>query len=159
MKNLKLASTMLCILTSAFIITGCATSKNNIKTDKKETTEIKIPSTPNVHNCKTYIEAGKMMIPSLLEGLHTNNYALFSRDFTPEAKKFFDKEKFVQADKALKEKLGKFKDKEFFGEYKKGKFHILLWKAHYKKTKDDIILQMYVKKVDNTYKVAAFLPK
>ncbi|HJO95450.1 MAG TPA: hypothetical protein QF753_18780 [Victivallales bacterium] len=155
MKSFKFAPFVLCILTSIFIISGCATSK----VEKKEIVKPKIPPTPNVQNCKNYIDAGKMMLPSLLKGLETNNYAIFSRDFTPEAKKFFDEEKFIQADKALNEKLGKFKDKEYFGEYTKGKFHILLWKAHYKKTKDDIILQMYIRKINGTYKIAAFLPK
>ncbi|MCP4179946.1 MAG: hypothetical protein GY756_19470 [bacterium] len=155
MKKLKSAPVILCILASVFIVAGCATSK----VEKKEIVKPKIPPTPNVNNCKNYIDAGKMMLPSLVKGLETNNYSLFTRDFTPKAKEFFDKDAFKQADKALKDKLGEFKNKEFFGEYTKGEFHILLWKAQYSKTSDDILFQMYVKKIDNTYKVAAFLPK
>lgn len=95
------------------------------------------------------------MVTSVIDGIFNGNYALYSRDFSEKNKKYFDKDVFEKAHLAVKEELGEYKGEEFIGSWRKGDYDILLWKTRFSKIKDDILIQMYVKKIDGTYKIAA----
>ena len=136
-----------------FLFTGCALFDE--KKDEKSDKEAHAAPTKGLENCKTAEDAGKIMINSILEGLSTGNYALYSRDFTDKNKKYFDRKVFDQAHEAVKEKLGDYEGIKFIGFWKKGDYDILLWKARFTDIKDDILVQMYVTKDDSSYKIAA----
>lgn len=137
------------------MFSSCSTTKVDEKIKKPQKANT-VSATKGVSECKTSIEAGKLMITSIIEGLSENNYALYSRDFTKQNKKYFNKKVFTEAADAVKNELGNFKGKEYVGFWKKGNYKIMLWKARYSKTKDDILIEIYItKRKDNTYKIAA----
>ena len=153
MKNSKII--MLCVYCTVIgiLFTGCTTVDK--KDDSNMGKEVNVVPTKGLENCKNFEDAGKKMIDSVLRGLSTGNYALYSRDFSEKNKKYFDKKVFNQAHVAITEKLGKYKGIKFIGFWKKGDYDIMLWKAGFSETKDDILVQMYIKKIDDTYKIAA----
>lgn len=143
-------------LTIVFVL-GCSnTSSDNAPQieQKKE-----IYSSSNLSQCKDAVQAGQVMADSVINGLDSGNYEMYVRDFTDESKKSFTDKIFQDAHKAVDSHLGKIKTKQYLGSYQKNGYWVLLWKAKYSKANEDILLELYVKKVGNSYKVAAFIPK
>jgi hypothetical protein len=147
----KLASLLFCLTAVVFLFSSCTT----VKEKPEDTKETYVAPTKGLGNCKNPEDAGKKMIDSILEGLSTGNYALYSRDFTEKNKKYFDRSIFDKAHEAVKENLGKYEGIKYIGFWKKGDYDILLWKGRFSDIKDDILVKMYVKKADDTYKIAA----
>ena len=152
MRKVKLTGLVVCIGIGV-ILSGCALFEHE---EKKPAPEgVYIAPTKGLKNCKNVEDVGKKMIDSVLRGLSTGNYALYSRDFSEKNKKYFDEKVFDQAHEAVKERLGDYQGIKFIGFWKKGDYEILLWKARFLDTDDDILVQMYVEKTDDTYKIAA----
>lgn len=148
----------LCVFSFSLISCSSIESKNHkTKKDNKPTNskQKEIKTTPGLDKCKNFKEAGKKMIKSIVKGLEEKNYALYTRDFTKQNKKFFNKKVFNEASNAVNTKLGDYKRREFLGSWHKGDYNILLWKVKFSKTKDDILIKLYLKKVEDSYKVAA----
>jgi len=154
MKNTKTFKYFACTLCILILFTGCSTF-NTKETATDEEKETFVQPTQNLQECINVEEAGNKMIDSVVSGVRTKNYFLYSRDFTDKNKKYFNKKTFDKAEAAVKEELGNYKSRKFVGFWVKGAYDILLWKARFSKTKDDVLIQMYVKKVDDTYKIAA----
>jgi len=152
MKRRRITEIIVSCMVIGFLFSGCALFDK--KSDKSDKEAFAAP-TKGLESCKTPEEAGKKMIDSILEGLSTGNYALYSRDFTDKNKKYFDRKVFDQAHEAVKKKLGDYEGIKFIGFWKKGDYYILLWKARFTDIKDDILVQMYVTKDDSSYKIAA----
>jgi hypothetical protein len=96
------------------------------------------------------------MIDSVIKGLSTENYDLYSRDFTEQNKKYFNKKVFSQAAQAVKNELGNFQSKTYIGFWVKGDYTILLWKTRFSETRDDILIEMYITKTkEGSYQIAA----
>ena len=136
------------------ILAGCA-SFDSEKEKPVETKKEIVTPTVGLNECKNAEEAGQKMIDSASRGLATGSYPLYSRDFTEKHKKYFNKEMFDKASEAVKENLGEYKGIKYIGFWKKGGYDILLWKAKFSDTEDDILIEMYVTKEDDTYKIAA----
>jgi len=158
MKKHRFFTLILSTAALALFIGGCASTANNdnTKTTDSAQSEINIPPTGNLSELNSYEDAAKQMIPSIIDGLSNDNYAMYSRDFDAKNKEYFNKELFEDAAKAVKEKLGEFKEITYVGIWTKGNYHIAMWKAKYTKSEDDIIMQMYISKEGGTYKIAAF---
>ena len=146
------------IFLSLGLLSSCSTDgSKNLSLPQAPHKVASIPPS-NIKGCKDVKQVGLIIIASVIDGLSTKNYELYTRDFTKEAKKSFTQTIFEEASDAVKENLGKFLSDTYLGYYDKGGFSILLWKAKYSKSTDDILLELYLKKCDNTYKVAAFMP-
>jgi hypothetical protein len=145
----KITGLVLCLAVAGVLFTGCSTVKE-VKPDKDS-----VAPSKDVENSSSSEEAGKKMIDSICRGISTGNYPLYSRDFTEKHKEHFDKKIFDDAHRAVNEKLGDYKGIEFIGFWRKGNYDILLWKASFSGTDDDILVQMYVTKIDGTFKIAA----
>jgi hypothetical protein len=152
MRKSEFVRLVVCCTLVGILFAGCTSID---KQDEKSDKEDYVAPTKGLEKCKIFVEAGKKMIDSVYMGLSTGNYALYSRDFTDKNKKHFDKKIFDSAHEAVKEKLGVYHGIKFIGFWKKGDYDILLWKARFSETKDDILVQMYITKVDDTYKIAA----
>jgi len=153
MKKYTLIKLIICSFVVGILFTGCAIFDDEPKAVTKK--EVSVAPTQGLDKLGNPEDAGKKMIDSILKGISTDNYALYSRDFTAKNKKYFDKKVFDQAHDAVKDKLGEYKGVKFIGFWKKGEYDIILWKARFTKTEDDVLIQMYITKVDKTYKIAA----
>ena len=150
----KISIVFIVTLSALFLFSACSTTK--VEEKEKPKKEI-VPPTKGLVECKNYQEAGKLMIDSVIDGVSSNNYELYSRDFTEQNKKYFNINVFKQAAAAVKKELGEFESKIYVGFWIKGDYTILLWKARYTKTKDDILLEMYITKTkEGSYMIAAY---
>lgn len=138
------------------LVQGCSSTSNNAPQieQKKE-----VYAASNLSQCKDVEQAGQVMVEGVIKGLDSGNYEMYTRDFTNESKKSFTNEIFQDAYKAFDSNLGKIKTKQYLGSYQKNGYWVLLWKAKYSKVSEDILLELYVKKAESNYKVAAFIPK
>ncbi len=139
------------------LVQGCS----SVSSDKAPKIEPKkeICASSNLSQCKDVEQAGQVMVDGVINGLDSGNYEAYVRDFTDESRKSFTNEIFQDAYKAVGTNLGKIKTKQYLGSYQKNEYWVLLWKAKYSKANEDVLLELYVKKVGNSYKVAAFIPK
>jgi hypothetical protein len=149
-KHEKLVSVL---MISVAILCGCSSVNKTGQPENILAQERKIPSTQGLNNCETYQDAGLKMIISVIDGLNAGNYDLYSRDFSDKFKGHFTRAVFEQANKAVKDNIGEWGETQYVGEWVKGDFHIMLWKARCSKTKDDVLIEMYVKKTDDKYKI------
>jgi hypothetical protein len=143
----KITGLVLCLAVAGILFTGCSTVKE-VKPDKDS-----VGPSQDVENSSSSEEAGKKMIDSICRGISTGNYPLYSRDFTEKHKEHFDIKMFNDAHNAVNEKLGDYKGIKYIGFWKKRDTDILLWKARFSGTEDDILVKMYVTKIDGTYKI------
>jgi hypothetical protein len=151
----KISIAFIVAFSAFFLFSACSSTKVEDK-EKEKPKKVITPPTEGLEKCKSYSDAGKLMIESVIKGLSTDNYDLYSRDFTEQNKKYFNKKVFTQAAEAVKKELGDFESKIYIGFWIKGKYTIILWKARFTKTKDDILLEMYVDKTDEgSYQIAA----
>lgn len=139
------------------LVEGCSSTSQDKILQSEQGKNMITPS--DLSKCKDAEQAGQLMVENVITGLDLGNYEMYTRDFTDESKKSFTKEIFKDAYKAVDSNLGKIKTKQYLGNYQKNEYWVLLWKARYSKTNEDILLELYVKKVGNNYKVAAFIPK
>ena len=143
----------LLVIAAGLFCAACSNVTTN-RTQISGAGKIPISTTPGLKNCKTCQEAGGIMISSVIEGLNTSNYEVYSRDFSAKFKGLFTKEIFDKASKATKENIGDFVNTpQYVGYWMKGDFTIMLWKAKCSKTKDDILIEMYVKVLNGEYKI------
>ena len=140
---------------SLLMVAACSTTKVEDKPADAEQTKTVVPPTENLASCQNCEQAGQMMIDSVVKGLTTKDYELYSRDFNEQNKKYFNQKVFKEASDAVETELGQFKKDEYVGFWRKGNYTILLWKAEFSNTPDDVLIEMYVAKEDDTYKIAA----
>ena len=147
----------LCLL-AIVLVQGCSSTFSDKKAPQVEQKkEVLAPS--DLTKCKDADQAGQVMVEGVTNGLDSGNYEMYTKDFTDESQKSFTSEIFKDAHHAVDANLGKIKAKQYLGSYQKNGYWVLLWKAKYSKTNEDVLLELYVKKVGNTYKIAAFIPK
>ena len=149
----KITSLFIALIGAAMLLSACSSTK--VETPPTDEKKIVVPPTEGLDKCSTSVDAGKLMIKSVIEGLTQQKYDLYSRDFTEQNKKYFNDKVFNEASEAVKNELGEFKSDNFVGFWVKGNYTIVLWKARFSKTKDDILIEMYISKDDKGYKIAA----
>lgn len=152
---------ILLIAVGALFNAGCASSQGDEEKQQDTATAANavktLPPTPGAARAKNAVEAGKLMLPSVVKGLSDGDYAQYSRDFTEKHREYFNREMFERAQSAVREKLGDYLSSQYVGEWTKGGYIVLMWKAKYSKSKaDDILFKMYLKKDANGYKICAF---
>jgi len=133
-------------------LAGCSTTQP----DDRESPDIP-PS--DLSKCKNEDEAAQIMVEGILNGLKTNNYQEFIKDFDSKGKLSFTRENFGEACEAIDNNLGVLLDKEYLGSINKISYSIAIWKAKYSKVPEDIIFEMYIVRQDGTFKISAFIPK
>ena len=99
-----------------------------------------------------------VILNKLLKAIPTNNYKEFSADFTPDLKTRFSKEKFIETNKVLNEKLGECTNKTYLGYILKGPLTIYIWKGNFKKLPktNELVIRMTLGELDKKLQVFAF---
>ena len=98
------------------------------------------------------------IVKRLLDSIPKNDYETFSKDFTVDLKKRFTKEKFLQTNKTLDEKLGKVSKLTYLGFIKKGPLTVYMWKANFAKTKkeNEMMVRLTLGELDKRLQIFAF---
>ena len=91
------------------------------------------------------------ILDNLLESFSQNNYAQYCRDFDETLKESISEKKFLETDRYFEETLGDYQSREYLGFLAKGKMSLVLWKARYNKSKDDVLIKLVLSKRGDTY--------
>ena len=125
------------ILAVAFLLVAAAASAALVGTDERQ---IKAAAEPILNN--------------LLAGFNQGDYAQYSRDFDKTLREAMPEAKFQQVRADLIEKLGKFKSKKYLGFLNQQTYTIVLWKAAFDGTQNDILIKLVLGKRQDKVEVA-----
>ena len=131
MKYLK--SLILIIVLASFITPAFAIERG------KTTKEIKIIAGP--------------LLDNILDGFKYDKYTQYSRDFGPALKVIGSRTKFFKVSRHIKSTLGSYLYREYMGNLLKGDMIVVLWKAKYDMTKNDVLIKLVIKKQGRKYVV------
>ncbi|NOZ64455.1 MAG: DUF3887 domain-containing protein [Caldiserica bacterium] len=93
------------------------------------------------------------LLDNILEAFKTGNYEKYCRDFDNTLKESVSEKKFRQVRQWLQNTLGSYQSREYLGFLKKGKMSVVLWKAKFDKSEDDVLIKLVVSKRGNKYLV------
>jgi hypothetical protein len=93
------------------------------------------------------------ILNNILEGLKSNDYAKYTKDFDPTAKEAITEEAFKKAVDELKGEIGNYVEKKFMGFLNKGQMTLVVWKAKFDQTQDDILVRLVLTKRGDQYLV------
>ncbi|MCK4993471.1 MAG: hypothetical protein KAS13_00305 [Candidatus Omnitrophica bacterium] len=105
----------------------------------KTTQEIKIVADP--------------LLDNIIEGFKFDKYTIYCRDLDAELKVAGSRTKFFKVSRHIKTSLGNYLYREYMGSLLKGDMIVVLWKAKYDKTKNDVLIKLVIKKQGRHYVV------
>ena len=94
------------------------------------------------------------ILNNLLAAFKDGNYAQYSQDFDEAMREAIPEKKFQQVRDDLTEKLGKFKSKKYLGFLNQQPHTIVLWKAAFDGTQNDILIKLVLSKRQDKVAVA-----
>lgn len=109
------------------------------------------------HRAEDEIKAQNILTP-VLNAIPKNDYATFSKNFTADLKNRFTKQKFLQTNKTLVEKLGSITNITYLGFIRKGPLTVYMWKANFEKTSkaNDMMVRLTLGELDKRQQIFAF---
>jgi len=96
-------------------------------------------------------------LDNILAGIKETNYDKYSQNFNGELKKSLTKEYLVTVKDNMAQNLGNYKSRQYLGLLRKGDRILILWKAVFDGTKNDVLIQLFLTKKDNKYQVIGVL--
>jgi hypothetical protein len=94
------------------------------------------------------------ILDNLMKGFNQGNYAQFSKNFDETMQKTIHEKKFQEVREDLLKKWGKYKSKKYLGFLNHQAFTIVLWKAAFADTKNDIMIKQVLSKSNGKVFVA-----
>jgi hypothetical protein len=102
-------------------------------------------------------EIQKMATPlleNILLGIEKRDYQLYSKDFDDSMKEALPESKFINTQEQINTQFGKIKITKYFGFLNKGRYTQVIWKGKADKTKDDVLIQLVVSKINDKLYIA-----
>jgi hypothetical protein len=93
------------------------------------------------------------ILDSLLKGFDTGNYELYSKYFDDTLKDMVSKQKFLQTRDKIFKSIGKFESRSYLGFLRHGKATVVLWKAKFSKSPDDVLIKLVLSRRGDQVKV------
>ena len=92
-------------------------------------------------NDRIMIDATRLL-QGVIKGISDGDYAQYTSRFAPVMKKAQSRETFLDLQKRLQKRLGKFKSMEYLGHYEQYGKIITLFKARFTKAKEDVLIKL-----------------
>ena len=92
-------------------------------------------------NDRIMIDATRLL-EGVMKGISEGDYARYTSRFSPVMKKAQSRETFLDLQKRLQKRLGKFKSMEYLGYYEQYGKIITLFKARFTKAKEDVLIKL-----------------
>lgn len=86
------------------------------------------------------------VLDNILKGFKERDYDAYIRDFAPSLKESTSPQKFIKTDKTIKKTIGSCLGKTYLGFLSRGDMTVVLWKAKFSKTKEDVLIKLVMKK-------------
>ena len=96
-------------------------------------------------------------LDNLLAGIKESNYEKYSRDFNGELKKSLTRDYLTTVKTNMEQNFGNYKSRQYLGLLRKGQRILVLWKAAFDGTKNDVLIQLFLTKKDNKYQITGVL--
>ncbi len=93
------------------------------------------------------------LLDNILEAFAENDYEKYSKDFDATLKESISEKKFFEVDEHFEGALGNYLSREYLGHLVKGKMSVVLWKARYDRSEDDVLIKLVVSKREDKYLV------
>jgi hypothetical protein len=108
-----------------------------------------------INGTKEKVQAvGDSLLNNLLDGMKTNDYAKYSRDFDATMKSVLPEKAFIATNKQIIELFGEYKNSEYLGFLNQKKMTMFLWKGFFSKSQDDILIKLVVSEIDGKYLIS-----
>ena len=107
-----------------------------------------------IQRAKTSQEVQRIADPlldNILDGFKFDKYTIYSRDFAPELKVIGSRTKFFKVNRSMKQSLGNYLERTFMGSLQKGDLTVVLWKAKFDQTENDVLIKLDIKKQGGRY--------
>ncbi|MDD5528772.1 MAG: hypothetical protein PHX21_01935 [bacterium] len=91
---------------------------------------------------------GDSLLNNVIDGMKTNDYAKYSRDFDATMKDALSEKTFAITNKQITELFGEYKNSEYLGSLNQKKTTMFLWKGVFSKSQDDILIKLVVSEID-----------
>jgi hypothetical protein len=97
------------------------------------------------------------ILDNILEGIKTGDYAKYVKYFDETMKDALPKPTFVMSNMQIQHLFGQYLSRHYLGFLKKGNMTLVLWKARYDKTEDDVLIKLTLsKRGDNNWVTGLF---
>jgi len=93
------------------------------------------------------------ILDNILDAFKTNDYGKYLIDFDDTLKESISETKFIEVDKYFQDNIGNYQSREYLGFLTKGKMSVMLWKARFDKSEDDVLIKLVVSKRSDKYLV------
>ncbi|MDD2890716.1 MAG: hypothetical protein PHE49_08780 [bacterium] len=97
---------------------------------------------------------GDSLLNNVLDGMKTNDYAKYSRDFDATMKDALPEKAFIATNKQLIEFFGEYKGCEYLGFLNQKKTTMFLWKGFFNKSQDDVLIKLVVSETGGKYLIS-----
>ena len=97
---------------------------------------------------------GDSLLNNVLDGMKTNDYAKYSRDFDATMKNALSEKAFIATNKQITELFGEYKNSAYLGFLNQKKMTMFLWKGIFGKSQDDVLIKLVVSETDGKYLIA-----
>ena len=84
------------------------------------------------------------LLDTILEGLATDNYPQYSKNFDSTLRKAIPHTQFLNTNRRIEASIGNYVSREYLGSLVKGTMTVVLWKARFDKSKDDILIKLVI---------------
>jgi hypothetical protein len=93
------------------------------------------------------------ILENIIQSVFEGDYALYTHDFSAMMKKTQDRDAFLLLQRNLQKALGKFKSVEYLGSYQQVGQIITLFKGHFTKEKDDVLIKLVLEEDGRAFRV------
>jgi hypothetical protein len=98
-------------------------------------------------------EVAEPIMDNILDGVKLEDYIAYSKDFDQALKVLGSRTKFFQVARYLKKTMGNYMYREYMGSLNKDNLVVVLWKASFDKSQDDVLIKLFLTKQNNRYVV------
>ena len=92
------------------------------------------------------IPVAEEVLNNILTGFQEGDYSKYARDFDDTFKESISEEKFLETRRQLENSIGNCQTKKYLGFLNKGQTTIILWKARFDQSQDDILIKLIMSK-------------
>jgi hypothetical protein len=93
------------------------------------------------------------VLDNIFEGFENNDYITYSRDFDDMLKESVSEDKFYQVDQQFEKTLGPLASQTYLGFLKQGPMTVILWKARFEYSDNDVLIKLVMSKRADRYVV------
>jgi len=91
------------------------------------------------------------IMDNILNGVKLEDYMAYSKDFDQALKVVGSRTKFFQVARYLKKTMGNYMYREYMGSLNKENLVVVLWKATFDKSQEDVLMKLFLSKQKNKY--------